>query len=163
MSGTSTLFVSRMGELLISGFEQKESETWEAATRGFVYNVAKEEYVLRGINKPHSLQGDPSGGTLWNCESAENRLISRGGRVQDFPSTYLRGLAFGKNAIYAASNKRRLFSKSAGKVRLYTNNDYRGECSIYKVPYRGGKVSGEIRKVVDSSDSTPEIYDLLRL
>lgn len=76
------------GELLVSGFEQKESETWEAATRGFVYNVAKEEYVLRGINQPHSLRGDPAGGTLWNCESAENRLISRDGRVQGFPSTY---------------------------------------------------------------------------
>ncbi len=145
------------GELCVSGFERKTSERWDSATRGFLYNVDREEYVMRGIFHPHSLLADSR--TVWTCESQENRLVSRDGDEYNLPSSYLRGLAMDEGYFYVGSSKRRPISKSTGKPNPKVKRRNRGSCCVYRV----AKGSEEAEMLVDFSHVRDEIYDVVLL
>lgn len=141
----------------MSGFERRESDDWDSATLGFLYNVDKGEYLMRDINHPHSLLR--AAGTVWTCESRENRLISMKGDELDLPSSYLRGLATDGRRFYVGSSKRRVVSKSTGKTNPGVAGGMRGDCCVYEMR----KGSWKPRVLIDFSDVRSEIYDLLLL
>ncbi len=143
------------GDLCVSGFERKRSDRWDSATRGFIYNIDQNDYVMRGIFHPHSLFYDSR--TVWTCESQKNRLISRDGDKLVFPSSYLRGLAMDEDHIYVGSSKRRPFSKSTGKPNPKMKRRTRGSCCVYRLA-KGAK---EPEMIIDFSRDRDEIYDVL--
>lgn len=143
-------------ELCVSGSGKKvPGRKWDSATRGFLYNVDRGEHVMKGVNHPHSLLADS--GTVWTCESRENRLISREGDSYEMPSSYLRGLAADENYFYLGSSKRRDVSKSTGEVNADVKRRERGNCCVYRIA-RG---ANEPEVVVDFSHARDEIYDIL--
>lgn len=145
------------GDLCVSGFELRESEDWDSATRGFIYDVDRGKYIKRGIHHPHSLLQASS--TVWTCESKNNQVISTKGDELSFPSSYLRGLATNGQHFYAGSSKRRLNSKSTGKRNAGVSESMRGRCCIYEFD----KEAGAPRLLVDFSEVRSEIYDLMLL
>lgn len=143
-------------ELCVSGAGKKVSgRKWDSATRGFLYNVDRGEHVMKGVDHPHSLLADS--GTVWVCESRENRLISRDGDSYEVSSSYLRGLAADENHFYLGSSKRRDVSKSTGEVNPGVKKRDRGNCCVYRL----AKESSAPEVVVDFSHVRDEIYDIL--
>lgn len=143
------------GNLCVSGFEQTLTPRWELSTQGFVYDADASEYVMRGINHPHSLLAEDR--KVWTCESRTNRLLSSEGEVYEFPSTYLRGLSMDDRYIYAGSSKKRLFSKSRDGHRA--ERRYEGSCALY----RADRETLRTELVADFSEWCNEIYDILPL
>lgn len=142
------------GEICVSGFGRKEGEMWPTARGGFVYNVDRDEYVTKGIYHPHSLLGDA--GTLWICESPNRRVRSGDGEEYDFPPGYIRGLVVEEEFLYVGSSKRRVVSKSTGRVSREAP-EYEGTCCVYRVD----RETGDVETLVDFSETRNEIFELL--
>lgn len=145
------------GDLCVSGFGRKEGEHWLSATRGFVYNIDRAEYVVRDVYHPHSLLIDSN--TVWTSESARNRLVSGTGREIAFPAGYIRGLAMDDNSFYAGSSKRRKVSESTGVVNPQAPEQFEGTCCVYKL---AGE-SSDPQTLADFSEVRNEIYEMLLL
>lgn len=141
--------------LYVSGFGEKESDQWPSATQGFVYDIDREEYVMKGVYHPHSLLKDS--GDLWTCESASNRLVSDAGDEKVLPSGYIRGLAIGEDFFYVGSSKRRRVSESTGVVNRRTPGEYEGRCCIYRI----SEGSRDPEVLIDFSDVRNEIYEMV--
>jgi sugar lactone lactonase YvrE len=141
-------------ELCVSGFGRKEGEMWPTARGGFVYNVDRDEYVTKGIYHPHSLLDDS--GTLWICESPNRRVWSDSGEEYDFPPGYIRGLIVEDEYLYVGSSKRRVVSKSTGRVSRQAP-EYEGTCCVYRVD----RATGDTKVLVDFSETRNEIFELL--
>lgn len=142
------------GELCVSGFGRKEGEMWPTARGGFVYNVDRGEYVTQGIYHPHSLLDNV--GTLWVCESPNRRVRSGGGKEYDFPPGYILGLVVEDECLYVGSSKRRVVSKSTGRVSREAP-EYEGTCCVYRVD----RETGDVETLVDFSETRNEIFELL--
>ena len=143
------------GHLYVSGFGLKTSEQWPSATQGFVYDIDREEYVMKGVYHPHSLLKDS--GAIWTCESARNRLVSNAGNEKSLPSGYIRGLAISEDLFYVGSSKRRRVSESTGIVNRRTPGEYEGRCCIYRI----GEGSDEPELLFDFSGVRNEIYEMV--
>lgn len=147
------------GELHVSGLGKKESDSWKATKQGFVYNIARDEYMMDDLHHPHSLFAEPNGDstqTFWTCESAKKRLRSSDERRYDFSIStgYIRGLVVKEDTIYAGLSKARKGSKSSGNLETYE-----GECRVYEIPRDLEKE----RELVNFSEARNEIYELLLL
>jgi hypothetical protein len=142
------------GELWISGMGPKKG-SWENSREGFVYNISKEEVVRRGIPHPHSLLHD--GEQAWTCCSQDAKVLSFSGRVYSLPGTYIRGLALDDAYIFSGSSKRRLHSLSTGERNTGISKPMRGECSLWRVPRRGGTPE----RLANFSEERDEIYEVL--
>ena len=143
------------GHLYVSGFGHKKTDQWPSATQGFVYDIDREEYVMKGIYHPHSLLKDS--GVVWTCESARNRLVSDAGEEMGLPSGYIRGLAVSEDSFYVGSSKRRKISESTGVVNRRAPGEYEGSCCIYRIR----KGSDEPEVLVDFSGVRNEIYEMV--
>ena len=142
------------GELYISGFGRKENNQWSSTTEGFIYNLDREEYVIKGIYHPHSLLEDYR--TIWVCESAGRKVISNKGEEYVFPVGYIRGLAMNDHSFYVGSSKRRKFSDSVNPESRRDQREYEGICCIYNLK----RNSGEPEVFMDLSEARNEIYEL---
>lgn len=143
------------GNLCVSGFGNKEADTWLSAKSGFIYNIERAEYLVKDIYHPHSLLQDS--GATWIAESSKSRLRSSAGDEITFPSGYIRGLAMGDDRLYAGASRRRRVSESTGIVNPRIHGDFEGVCCIYRVT----KGSPEPEVLVDFSEVRNEIFELL--
>lgn len=141
------------GELYVSGFGRKENDQWPSATEGFIYNLDREEYVIKDLYHPHSLLEDSQ--TIWTCESAGRKLLSNKGDEYVFPAGYIRGLAVSDRGFYVGSSKRRKFSDSENPESRRSQREYEGICCIYNLEH--GSEEPEI--LMDFSEIRNEIYE----
>lgn len=147
------------GDLHVSGLGSKESDSWKATKQGFVYNVARDEYMMTDLRHPHSLFAELNGKspqTFWTCESARRSIRSSSGAEHNFaaPVGYTRGLVMNEETVYVGLSKIRKGSKSSG-----TLDTYEGECRIYKLP----RDFEDEQELVNFSGMRNEIYELLLL
>lgn len=143
------------GALYVSGFGKRESEQWPSAKHGFIYNIDRNEYVMRDVYHPHSLLEDSN--VIWTSESAMGRLVSDKGDKIDLPTGYARGKAAGVEHLYAGSSKRRAVSHSTATVNPQRLSEYKGVCCVYEVT----RESNEARVLIDFSEVRNEIYEML--
>jgi hypothetical protein len=145
------------GDLYVSGFGEKVSKQWPSATRGFVLNIDRNQYVMEEIYHPHSLLEDSS--KLWTCSSARNSLLSNNGDEYAFPPGYIRGLAIAEEVFYVGSSKRRRVSESTGVVNRRKPDEFKGTCCVYRLD----KGAEQATVLVDFSEIRNEIYEMMLL
>ena len=151
--------ISWRGDIIVSGFGQKEiPDDWNSAKDGFVYNLTKEKFLVKGLQQPHSLA--IIHGQLAYCESKQKCVRFMETNAADnepeslFVGGYSRGLCAIDDDIFVGTSARRNRSKSTGKLLKNVEGVDLG-CTITKFSKNGLPV------VTQLGDVANEIYELL--
>lgn len=143
------------GDIYVSGFGKKtESEDWNSARNGFIYNISKGEQIVSGLEHPHSIL--VVDGLLTICESRKRKLRFIGNEKTIELPGYVRGLCTAADKIFVGTSARRNKSKSTGKIVKQAGLEL-AECTISRI---SGK-SLQVEERLDLKDYANEIYELL--
>ena len=150
--------VSWQGDILVSGFGQRAiADDWNSAQNGCIYNIIKDEIIMRGLQQPHSLAVIDDG--LAFCESKRKRVVLLeknkmiASKSHDIGG-YSRGLCEIDSIVFAGTSGRRNKSKSTGKpVKNVTGIDV--GCTISRIQQDGTQHAIQLGNVAQ------EIYDMV--
>lgn len=143
------------GDMIVSGFGKKEiPDDWNSAKNGFIYNISKSTFLIRGIQQPHSLAVIED--KLAYCESKEKRVRFLGNNDTIEVGGYSRGLCYLENKLFIGTSARRQKSKSTGKVNKISEDEAVG-CAITVVSLD----THAENKIIDLNTIGHEIYELL--
>jgi len=111
------------GRALVSGFGPRKDGSWNAADRGFVYDLEEEEIVpgFAGIHHPHSVI--VHSGEVFCLESVTGKVVTAAGRSSWSANGYARGLCFVDKRSIAVGTS---IGRRAGE-ELVANNVEPGE------------------------------------
>ena len=140
-------------DIYVSGFGKKEIEDdWNSARNGFIFNINTNEFVINGLEQPHSI--DVLDGQMMFCESKKKklRIVDQEKELQF--SAYTRGLCHFSDRIYVGTSAHRKKSKSTGKAN--TTESTAG-CTITAVDSR----DLSILNTWDLNNYGIEIYELM--
>jgi hypothetical protein len=144
------------GRLLCSAFGKRLGPAWADAVDGYVYDVSRGEYVVRGIYQPHSLQ--VFDGALYWCESARGAVRTRERDIFYVPG-YARGLAIATDGSLAmGSSIGRRVPAWPGYLNADDRGDFAGACGVYTGSLHDGALSR-----IDLQRFGHDVYDIVML
>lgn len=110
----NSLFLTRMGNLYVSGFGPKEGQLWSSAKKGYIYNITKKKKEVSPIYHPHSVF--VKGEKFYYCESSTKSVKVNKDSLIKLDSGYTRGLALKEDYLFLGTSTGRKSSKSQGIV-----------------------------------------------
>jgi hypothetical protein len=144
------------GDILVSGFGLRTiADDWNSAQDGFVCNISTGDYILRGLQQPHSLA--IIDGELACCESKGKRILYlKDNQVECWHDVggYSRGLCELSGSVFVGTSARRQRSKSTGKLNKPTQSDDVG-CTISRFD-ADGKFA-----MLQLDELAQEIYEMI--
>lgn len=145
------------GDLIVSGFGKKDGKLWKDAQNGYIYNITRGEYIVRGIHHPHTVCAN--GEQLFYCNSRQKAFYSLDGSAKIRGEGYVRGACFfDADKVAIGTSMGRKVSQSTGVTieNPIGPGELTGECciTIYNL-----KTCEKTKKFELSGFST-EIYDL---
>lgn len=163
-SGTDTHHINSVAllgeEILCSAFGPKEEGSWATAQNGYIQNISTGEYLVGGLQQPHSTTCRD--GEIFFCNSLEGTVNSVDDTIA-YLNGYSRGLAFGADGtLYAATSLSRRPSDPNAERAVFRNpgdeGELHGQCAIIQMSGSGGS-----RLEISLAGFANEIYDLLVL
>jgi WD40 repeat protein len=147
------------GRLLCSGFGGKVTARWSDSKNGYVYDVTKGSYLVRGISHPHSLGEHRR--EVYFCESSLSSVRTMDRNVAQF-SGYVRGLAFSNDGKCFVGRSIGRYETESPEFVLNPMGPgvSSGTCAIEVCDSLEPNAT---RRSLDLTDFAREIYDILLL
>ena len=142
----------RGDQILVSGFGYHTPDRPRGARDGFIVDMLSGEYVVRGLQQPHSVTvlGDQ---LVW-CTSRQRIVQTLDGRESAPLPGYTRGLGVIGDRLYVGTSCSRTFSRSTGKRGAPRDP---GACTLNVL----ATDTLDLIETIDMSVVGTEIYELL--
>jgi len=147
------------GRLVCSAFGPRfrDFDVWSESQDGFVYDVTRERFVLRGLARPHTITF--IGDELFICESSRRNFRSAQRSIVNLDG-YTRGVSpLDDGRVVVATSQSRVRSRSTGRqLDPPPNGQDDGSCALHVIDF-----DGVLQKTIPLGHYGREIYDVFLL